>query len=206
MYALISNVTRPLRRSNNTSKGRARQLLLCAIMAGFDGKSLDRMNTSAKLFFLCGKMAAGKTTLARELAKRENAVLLVQDEFLNALYPGEITDLPGFLKCSSRLWAALVPHICDLLWKGNSVVMDFPGNTKAQRLSFRELIDRAHVEHELHFIDASDALCKAQLADRSKSLPAGAPWTTEAEFKAITAYFEPPSEEERFNVIHHERL
>lgn len=31
------------------------------------------------------------------------------------------------------------------------------------------------------------ALCKGQLADRSKSLPAGAPWTTEAEFAAITA-------------------
>ena len=34
------------------------------------------MNTSAKLIFLCGKMAAGKSTLARDLAKRENAILL----------------------------------------------------------------------------------------------------------------------------------
>ncbi|PYV75542.1 MAG: hypothetical protein DMG96_16840 [Acidobacteria bacterium] len=52
---------------------------------------------------------------------------------------------------------------------------------------------------------ASDALCKGQLADRSKSLPAGAPWTTEAEFAAITAYFQPPSEDEHFNVVRHER-
>jgi predicted kinase len=51
------------------------------------------MNTSAKLIFLCGKMAASKSTLARDLAKRENAVLLVQDEFLDALFPGKITDL-----------------------------------------------------------------------------------------------------------------
>jgi predicted kinase len=35
----------------------------------------------AKLFFLCGKMAAGKSTLARELAQKHDAVLLVQDEF-----------------------------------------------------------------------------------------------------------------------------
>jgi len=35
--------------------------------------SLEGMNTSAKLIFLCGKMAAGKSTLARHLAKRENA-------------------------------------------------------------------------------------------------------------------------------------
>ena len=70
------------------------------------------MNTSAKLIFLCGKMAAGKSTLARDLAKRENAILLVQDEFLDALFPGEITDLPGFVKCSSRLRSALAPHVC----------------------------------------------------------------------------------------------
>jgi len=41
----------------------------------------------AKLIFLCGKMAAGKSTLAKELAAREDAVLIVQDEFLDALYP-----------------------------------------------------------------------------------------------------------------------
>jgi predicted kinase len=164
------------------------------------------MDTFAKLIFLCGKMAAGKSTLARDLAKRENAVLLVQDEFLEALFPGEITDLPAFVRCSSRLRSALAPHVCALLSRGISVVLDFPGNTKAQRVWFRELIDRANVEHELHFVDASDASCKSQLANRSKSLPAGARWTTEAEFAAITAYFQPPAEDERFNVVRHERV
>jgi predicted kinase len=94
------------------------------------------MKTSAKLILLCGKMAAGKSTLARDLAKRENAVLLVQDDFLNALFPGEITDLPGFVKRSSRLRNALLPHICTLLSRGISVVLDFPGNTKAHRVWF----------------------------------------------------------------------
>jgi shikimate kinase len=31
------------------------------------------MNDQAKLMFLCGKMAAGKSTLARDLADRGNA-------------------------------------------------------------------------------------------------------------------------------------
>jgi predicted kinase len=56
------------------------------------------MNTSAMLMFLCGKMAAGKSTLARELAERRNAILLAQDELLERLFPGEITDMPGFLE------------------------------------------------------------------------------------------------------------
>jgi predicted kinase len=163
------------------------------------------MSTSAKLIFFCGKMAAGKSTLARDLANRENAVLLVQDDFLDALFPGEITDIQGFVKHSSRLKNALTPHICALLSQGISIVLDFPGNTKAQREWFRELIERANVEHELHFIDASDALCKSQLRDRSKALPAGSSWTTDADFEAISAYFQPPSEDEKFHVVLHER-
>jgi predicted kinase len=164
------------------------------------------MNTSTKLMFFCGKMAAGKSTLARNLAVRENAVLLVQDDFLNALFPGEITDIPGFVKFSSRLKNALTPHVCALLSKGISVVLDFPGNTKVQRAWFREVIECANVEHELHFVDASDALCKSQLRDRSKGLPAGTPWTRDSDFEAITAYFEPPTEDENFNVVRHKRV
>ena len=163
------------------------------------------MDTKAKLFFLCGKMAAGKSTLARDLALRKDAVLLVQDEFLDALYPGEIIDIPDFDRCSSRLRSALAPHVCALVSKGVSVVLDFPANTKGQRAWFRALFERANVEHELHFIDASDALCKKQLRDRSQHLPPGAPWTTEAEFEAVTEYFQPPSENEGFNVVRHER-
>ncbi|MBP1605178.1 MAG: hypothetical protein H6Q08_552, partial [Acidobacteria bacterium] len=44
------------------------------------------MSSSVKLFFLCGKMASGKSTLARELALRNGAVLLAQDEFLGSLF------------------------------------------------------------------------------------------------------------------------
>src|SRR6266566_5068084 len=146
------------------------------------------MSTAAKLIFLCGKMAAGKSTLAKELAEREHAILLVQDQFLDCLYPDEITDIPGFVRCSSRLKNALEPHVCALLSKGISVVLDFPGNTKTQRSWFRELIERANVEHELHFVDASDALCKSQLRDRSDRLPAGSAWTTDADFEAINSY------------------
>src|SRR5262245_25086177 len=163
------------------------------------------MSTSAKLIFLCGKMAAGKSTLARDLAEREHAILLVQDEFLDLLFPGEITDILGFVKFSSRLKNALGPHVSALLSKGISVVLDFPGNTRAQRAWFRELFERANAKHELHFIDAPDELCLRQLKERSKHLPAGTPWTTEAEFEAITSYFEPPAEDERFHVVRHER-
>jgi predicted kinase len=159
----------------------------------------------AKLICLCGKMAAGKSTLARTLAAREQAVLLVQDEWLSQLFPGEILDVLDYSRCSTRLAAALAPLIVSLLSKGTTVVLDFPGNTRKQRAWFRQLFEAAGVEHELHFIDASDDVCKRQLRERSAGLPPGTPWTTEAEFDLITSYFQPPAADEGFNVIRHER-
>jgi predicted kinase len=163
------------------------------------------MIARAKLFFLCGKMASGKSTLARELAQTHDAVLLVQDELLVKLFPGEIVDLPGFIKYSSRLRDALAGHICSVLSRGVSVVLDFPGNTKAQRAWFRELFERANVDHELHFVDLTDEQCKQQLKARSKELPEASAWTTDDEFDAITKYFQAPSDDEGFNVVRHER-
>ena len=163
------------------------------------------MRDKAKVIFFCGKMAAGKSTLARELAGQDDAVLLVQDDFLGRLFPGEIVDIPGFMKYSARLKDALGPHICSLLSRGLSVVLDFPGNTRDQRSWFRQLFESADVEHELHFIDVSDDLCKRQLKERSRGYPAGTAWTTDAEFDALTALFEAPSLEKGFNVIRHER-
>ena len=131
--------------------------------------------------------------------------MLVQDEWLGHLFPGDIVDIPAFAKFSARLRAALTDHVCALLARGTSVVLDFPGNTRAQRAWFRGLFERARADHELHFIDVSDERCKAQLRERSRHLADGAAWTSDAEFDAITKYFEPPTADEGFNVIRHER-
>lgn len=159
----------------------------------------------ATLYFMCGKMAAGKSTLSQQLAREKNAVLLVQDSLLEALYPGEIQTIPDFVKFSARLRNAMSPHIWQLLAHGVSVVLDFPANTRIQRQWFRDLFEGAEVRHELHFIDVPDSLCKQQLKLRSANLPTGSAWTTDAEFDAITAYFQAPEVDEQFNVIIHAR-
>ena len=163
------------------------------------------MQQPGKLFFFCGKMAAGKSTLAKEIAQREDAVMLIQDEFLSQLFPGEVVDIPSFVLYSSRLKAALAVHIGSLLSKGVSVVLDFPGNTRSQRAWFRELFEQANADHELHYVDVTDELCKYQLRERSRALPAGSAFTSDAEFDAITAYFQAPAADENFNVIRHQR-
>lgn len=161
----------------------------------------------AKLLFVCGKMAAGKSTLSRSLAARNRGVLLVQDDLLAGLYPNEIVDFAAFLRYSTRLRATLASHIVALLTHGVTVVLDFPANTRRSRAWFREIFERADADHELHWIVASDDLCKRQLKQRSSdlSLAPGAKWTTDSDFDEVNSYFEPPATDEQFSVIRHER-
>jgi len=162
------------------------------------------MSKETTLHFFCGKMAAGKSTLAGKLSTQHNAVLLCEDNWLSKLYPEEIKDIAGYIKYSSRLQEILSEHILSLLSQNVSVVLDFPGNTVNQRIWFRDIFEKAKVAHVLHFLDVSDSICKRQLKIRSKNMPEGTAFTSEAEFDAITEYFQPPLETEAFNIVKYE--
>ena len=94
-------------------------------------------------------MAAGKFTLAQELAHRENAVLLVQDELLDHLFPGEITRHTWIRKVLFAIEERDRATRLRSLSRGMSLALDFHGNTRAHRLWFRELFERANAQHEL---------------------------------------------------------
>jgi predicted kinase len=163
------------------------------------------VTSKGTLFFFAGKMAAGKSTLAKQIAARENAVLFSQDDWVEALFPNTIVNVATYLEYSGRINRLIAPIVIDLLRRGISVVMDFPGNTLNQRAWFRSIIDSAGVEHELHFLDTPDAICKAQLKARSAHLPPGTKWTTEEDFDLIASHFRPPEHDEGFNVVVHTR-
>ena len=158
------------------------------------------MNKTTTLHFFSGKMAAGKSTLAKQLAKENNAILLIEDEWLKELYQEEIQTIPDYIKYSARLKTVMKKHVSSLLSNGISVVMDFPANTKNQRNWFLNIIEETKVEHTLHFVDKSDEVCKKQLRQRSENLPAGSAFTSEKEFDMITKYFQAPKSDENFNI------
>jgi predicted kinase len=153
------------------------------------------------LHFLCGKMAAGKSTLSTALAARWNAVLICEDIWLSRLYPEEIASFDDYLKYSARLKEVLKPHLTDLLRQGHNVVLDFPANVPRQRQWFRAIAEAAGAAHVLHFVDTPDAVCKAQLRKRNSEKPDGSMVMSEAEFDHITSFFVAPGDAEQFNVL-----
>jgi predicted kinase len=161
------------------------------------------MSEETTLHFFCGKMAAGKSTLAKKLAEKNNAILLVEDEWLSQLFPDEITNIADYAKYAARLKTIILSHATSLLSHGISVVMDFPANTLNQRQWFRDLYEATDAAHILHFLDVSNEICKQQLRERNRGKIKGSAFTTDAEFEAITRYFQAPSNNEGFNMQTH---
>jgi Predicted kinase len=155
------------------------------------------------LHLVCGKIAAGKSTLTRQLANHPKTVLISEDVWLSQLYTDEIHTLADYVRRSGQLRKTLAPHIESLLLTGLSVVLDFPANTLGNRQWMKEIIEGANVSHELHYLDVPDEICKSRLRVRnvSGSHPFAA---SDAEFDEITRYFVPPSIDEGFHVVRHE--
>lgn len=92
------------------------------------------MNTEnqAMLHILCGKIASGKSTLARELATQPVTVVVSEDRWLSALFKEEMRTIEDYVRCSAKLRSAIAPHVVSLLSAGVSVVLDFSGQYRRE--------------------------------------------------------------------------
>ena len=158
--------------------------------------------SQSTLYLLCGKIAAGKSTLALSLASRPATVLISEDHWTSRLFPGELKTIEDYIRYSRRLRDAMGPHVISLLKAGMSVVLDFPANTVALRRWMRGLFEDAGAAHQLHYLDVSDDACKLRLRERNAA-GEHAFQTSEAEYEIFTRYFAPPSPDEGFNVVVH---
>lgn len=160
------------------------------------------MSVSPTLHMLCGKIAAGKSTLASRLGDDPHTILVSEDDWLNALFSDQMASIPDYLRCASKLRAVMGPHIASLLNAGVSVVLDFPANTVEARDWMRAILDSTNASHQLHVLTVSDALCLARLRERNRDgdHPFAA---TEEQFHRMSRHFVPPSPEEGFNLVMH---
>lgn len=158
--------------------------------------------TPPTLHLLCGKIAAGKSTLAARLAAAPGTLRISEDDWLAALWGPEMAGIDDYLRCSARLRGAMEPHVAALLRAGVSVVLDFPANTVETRAWMRRVIDETGADHLLHLLDVPDALCLARMQARAAA--GEHPFTvTEAQFRRMTGHFAPPGPEEGFTLRRH---
>jgi predicted kinase len=154
------------------------------------------------LYLLCGKIAAGKSTLARRLADRPNTVLIAEDHWNSNLFKDELRTIDDYINYSRRLRNAMGPHVVALLKAGTSVVLDFQANTRAVRGWMRGIIEESAAAHELHVLDIPDEICRQRMHQRNAS--GEHPFQlTDADFETFGKYFASPAPDEGFNVVVH---
>lgn len=154
------------------------------------------------LYMICGKIAAGKSTVAHRLAAENNALILSEDQWLATLYKDMLQTPKDYVKYAARLRAAMGPHIVALLNAHMSVVLDFPANTAANRQWMARILQQSNAQHELHVLDVPDDICLSRLHARNAS-GTHEFHATETQFRQFAKFYEPPRIEEGFNLILH---
>lgn len=159
-------------------------------------------HTSPTLHMLCGKIAAGKSTLASSLGKTERTILLSEDSWLKDLFSDQMSSTSDYVRCAAKLRQVMGPHVASLLNAGVSVVLDFPANTVETRAWMRGILEQTNAAHQLHVLDASDPICLDRLHRRNAGgdHPFAA---TEAQFRQFSKHFVAPSPDEGFILVRH---
>jgi len=157
---------------------------------------------SGMLHAFCGKIASGKSTLAASIADAPQTILISEDALLSRLYPGEITTIDDYVRAATRLRDAIGSHLEGLLRTGLNIVLDFQANTPRARAWIKLVVERAGADHELHYLDVTDEICKSRLAERNAT-GTHEYQVSEADFELFNSYVVPPASAEGFNVVMH---
>ena len=158
--------------------------------------------TKPVLHLMSGKIASGKSTLAKSLATNWSAVLLSEDHWLSRLYPDQIKSVTDYVRLARQMREVLGPLVIDVLKAGVTVVLDFPANTPQDRQWLRDLADAAEVSHCVHYIEVDDDTCRSRLHLRNHRAEHEFA-ATDAEFDLITGYFRVPDENEGLHIEIH---
>jgi predicted kinase len=158
----------------------------------------------ATLHFIAGRAGSGKTSLARQLALTERALVFCEDEWMSKLLD-PIDTLEQYLSAARRIRSVIGPLAVDLLRVGTSVVFDFAGNTAQERAWVRSIFETAQAEHALHVLEVDEATCRQRVRERNGLQPPDVFFgvVSEQQLEEINRFFEPPRQDERFRLIAH---
>ncbi|KGP90642.1 cell division protein ZipA [Pontibacillus chungwhensis BH030062] len=159
------------------------------------------MVQTGTLYFICGKMGAGKSTKSQQLAFDHNAVLLSEDEWLSSLYPDQIASFEDYLTYSAQIKPLVKKHVQNILSVGTNVVMDFPANTQKLRKWFLEIASEVDANHQIIYLNLTNEQCLRQIAQRRNEQPERAAFDTEAVFNHVTKFFEAPVQSEGLTIV-----
>ena len=140
-----------------------------------------------RMFVMVGLPSAGKTTRARELASRWNALRLTPDEWMIPLFGQEQPEGKRSVLEGRLIWLAL-----SALRSGVNVVLDFGVWARVERSALRALAASVGATSQLVYlqVDAEEQLRRVQA--RARTDAATTFQMTQADLSRWRPIFEPP--------------
>jgi predicted kinase len=138
------------------------------------------------MFLMCGHPGSGKSTYARELARKNGFRYLSIDD-MYATFNGDPTDHSNKFDVWMTFWRQI--HAAEMA--GHNIVVDTNAPTYLDRSEFLSWF--SEFEHHLVWIDASEAQCLKNNLSRKRVIP-------EEQMKHLFAAFEAPDRNEYIRI------
>ena len=156
----------------------------------------------ATLHLMVGLPCSGKTTLARDLEVKHNALRLTLDDwhiYLFGLDFGDDMDAKAEAQHTVRhkaveavMWAVAA----KVLVLGVDVVLDFGCWARGERDDYRLRARQLGVDFRIHYTEESEEVLLERLTVRNAQLPESTFYIPEGKLKEWMRLFEPPSQDE----------
>ena len=149
------------------------------------------MKKKSKLILFCGLPGSGKTTLAKELADKYQAIRLNTDEWM-----ADLDFDPNYermhIKVQNRLWELAK----KLLRNGQDVILEDGLWTKKERDDKRHDAEELGVDTEMHYLDVPLEELKRRLESRNNNNAHGYATVSNEEIEKFSTIFEAPDKHE----------
>ncbi|MEC0091113.1 AAA family ATPase [Paenibacillus macquariensis] len=122
----------------------------------------------AIIYMLCGKVGSGKSTYAKTLKERHQAMILSCDDLMLSLFEEELGDQhQRILRKSSAYLYHLAEELVSI---GVNVVLDFGYWSRKERTEVRRHFSSKGITTELHYINTPDIQIQQQLHRRNQDI------------------------------------
>ncbi|HEY9233752.1 MULTISPECIES: AAA family ATPase [Phenylobacterium] len=126
---------------------------------------------SATLHVVYGPAGAGKSTYAKELARRTPAVHFAIDDWMARLFAPDMPDPIEFEwlmerveRCEAQIWSTAAGVIAA----GTSVVLDLGLLRRSDRARVAEIAQAVELPLQFHFVTAPEAVRRARVQERTE--------------------------------------